>query len=122
MVFDNLPKIKDGLYVINLNEYESKRTHWIALYMNSDGVTSNVVTCFDSFGVEHIPRKTKKSTGNRNLTTNIFRIQTYDSIMCGEFRIGFIDFMLKGKSLLEHAILFSPNKYENNDKIILKYC
>ena len=111
MVFDNLPKIKDGLYVINFNEYESKRTHWIALYMNSDGVTSNVVTCFDSFGVEHIPRKTKKSTGNRNLTTNIFRIQTYDSIMCGDFRIGFIDFMLKGKSLLEHAILFSPNKY-----------
>ena len=41
--------------------------------------------------------------------------------MCGYFCIGFIDFMLKVKSLLEYANLFSPNDYENNDKIILKY-
>ena len=41
--------------------------------------------------------------------------------MCGYFRIGFIDFMLKGKSLSEYANLFSPNDYEKNDKIILTY-
>ena len=47
---NNLSKIKDGTYVINLDEYESIRTHWIALYVND-----NNVTYFDSFGVEHIP-------------------------------------------------------------------
>ena len=41
--------------------------------------------------------------------------------MCGYFCIGFIDFMLKGKSLLDYTKLFSPNDYEKNDKIILKY-
>ena len=41
--------------------------------------------------------------------------------MCGYFCFRFIDFMLKGKSLLEHANLFSPNDYEKNDKIVLKY-
>ena len=41
--------------------------------------------------------------------------------MCRYFCIGFIDFMLKGKTLLECTDLFSPNDYEKNDKIILKY-
>ena len=41
--------------------------------------------------------------------------------MCGYFWIGFIDFMLKGKSLLDCTSLFSPNDYEKNDKIIIKY-
>ena len=41
--------------------------------------------------------------------------------MCGYFCIGFIDFMLKGKSLLEYTNSFSPNEYKKNDKIILKY-
>ena len=41
--------------------------------------------------------------------------------MCGYFCIGFIDFMLKDKNLLEYANLFSPNNFEKNDKIILKY-
>ena len=50
-----------------------------------------------------------------------YRIQAYDSIMCECFWIGFIDFMLKDKVLLEYTILFSPNEYEKNDKILLKY-
>ena len=41
--------------------------------------------------------------------------------MCGYFDIGFIDFMLKGKSLFENINLFSPNKYKNNNKVIFKY-
>ena len=53
--------------------------------------------------------------------TNVYIIQACDSIMCGYFCIGFIDFMVKGKSLLEYTNLFSPNEYEKNDKIILKY-
>ena len=57
----------------------------------------------------------------KNITTNIYRIQAYVSIMCGYFSIGFIDFMLKGKNLLEHKYLFSLNENKTNGKIILKY-
>ena len=42
--------------------------------------------------------------------------------MCGYFCIGFIDFMFKGKTLTEYINLFSPNNFEKNDDIILKYC
>ena len=49
---DNLPKIKDGAYIINLDEYSDIGTHWVALYISGD----NDVTYFDSFGVEHIPK------------------------------------------------------------------
>ena len=41
--------------------------------------------------------------------------------MCGYVCTGYIDFMLKGPSLLDYTSLFSPNDYKNNDKIILKY-
>ena len=58
---------------------------------------------------------------NKNIITNIYRTQAYNSIMCGYYCIGCIDFMLKGKSLLYYTNLFSPNKYEKNDKIIPKY-
>ena len=53
--------------------------------------------------------------------TNIYRIQAYDLIVCGYFCSGFIDFMLKGKFLLDYTNLFSLNDDENNNKIILKY-
>ena len=76
---------------------------------------------FDSFKVEHIPKEIRKFIGNKNVKTNSFRIQEYDSIMCGYFCIGFIDFMLAGKTLIEFTNLFSPNNFERNDNIILKY-
>ena len=72
-------------------------------------------------GVENIPKEIKKFIGNKNVVTNIYRIQEYDSIMCGYFCIGFIDFVLKGKSLLEYTNLFSSSDYKKNDKIISKY-
>ena len=76
---DNLPnKIKDGAYVINLDEYSDTGTHWIALY-----VKNNDITYFHSFVVEHIPKEIKAFTKNRNIKTNFFRMQAYDSIMCG---------------------------------------
>ena len=78
------------------------------------------VTYFDSFGVEHVPKEIRKSIGNKNIITNIYRIQAFDSTMCGYFSIRFIDFMLKGKSLLDYTNLFSTNEYEKNDIIILK--
>ena len=114
---DNLPKIKDGAYVINLDEYSDIGTHWIALWAdNSD------FTFFDSFGVEHIPTEIKTFTGHSlSITTNIFRVKAYDSIMWGDFCIGFIDFMLSGKTLTEYTNLFSPNNFKKNDDIILNY-
>ena len=75
------------------------------------------IAYFDSFRVKHIPKEIKKFIGKKNIT-NIYRIQAYDLIMYGYFCIGFIDFMLKGKSLLDYTNLFSPNDYEKNDKII----
>ena len=114
---DNLPKIKDGAYIINLDEYSDIGTHWVSLWV----VDNNNVTYFSSFGVEHIPKETKTLIGNKNIKTNIFRIQAYDSIMCGYFCIGFIDFMLKGKTLTEYTNLFSPSDFKRNDDIILNY-
>ena len=113
---NNLSNIKHGVYIMNLDEYESIGTHWIALYAN----TKNAAY-FDSFGIEHIPKEIRKFMGNKNITTNIYRIQAYDSIMCGYFCIGFVNFMLKGKSLFEYTNFFSPNEYKKNDKIISKY-
>ena len=79
------------------------------------------VTYFDSFGVEHIPKEIKAFINNKNIKTNIFRIQAYDSIMCGYFCTGFIDFMLAGNILTEFTNLFSPNNFKKNDDIILNY-
>ena len=114
---DNLPdKVKDGAYVINLDEYSDIGTHWIALHVNN-----KTVTYFDSFGVEHIPKEVQKFIDDRNIISNIYRIQNYDSIMCGYFCIGFIDYMFKGKSLTDYTNLFSPNNLKKNDDIILNY-
>ena len=114
---DNLSGIKDEAYVINLDEYSDIGTHWVAFF-----VMNNNVTYFDSFGVEHIPKEIKAFIDRSlSITTNIFRIQAYDSIMCGYFCIGFIDFMLAGKILTEFTNLFSPNNFNKNDDIILNY-
>ena len=86
-----------------------------------DVVNNNNVTYFDSFGVERIPKEIKKFISNKNIKTNIFRIQAHDSIMCGYFCIGFINFMLAGKTLTDFTNLFSPNDFKRNDDIILNY-
>ena len=114
---DNLPnKIKDGAYVTNLDGYSDIGTHWIALY-----VKNKDITYFDSFGGEHIPKEIKAFIKNENIKTNIFRIQAYDSIMCGYFCIRFINFMFKGKKLTEYTNLFSPSDFTKNDNVILNY-
>ena len=82
---------------------------------------NNNVTYFDSFGVEHIPKEIKGFVKNKIITASIFRIQAHDSVMCGYFCIGFIDFMFKGKTLTEYTNLFSPNNFEKNDDLILSY-
>ena len=114
---DNLPKkIKDGAYVINLDKQKDTGTHWIALFCNR-----NEIVYFDSFGVEHIPKEIKKLISNKNIKANIYRVQANDSIMCDYFCIGFIDFMLAGKTLTDYTNLFSPYDFDKIDQIIFRY-
>ena len=96
---DNLPdKIKYGAYVVNLDEYSDIGTH---LYVNN-----KTVTYFDSFGIEHISREVKKIVNNKNIITNIFRMQAYDSVTCRSFCIAFVNYMFMGKSLIDYIIFF----------------
>ena len=125
----NLPKkIKDGAYLINIDEYADLGTYQIALFCSR-----NEIFYFDSFGVEHIPEEIKtfveefldrpssSASQNKNIKANIFRVQANDSVMCGYFCIGFIDFMLAGKKLTDYTNLFSPHDFKKNDNIILSY-
>ena len=118
-----LKKIKDGAYVINLDEYADV----------------GEIVYFDSLCVEHIPEEIKKFTDrrslnfstsyrpwysalqNKNIIAKIFRVQANNSVMCGYFCIGFIDFMLAGKKLTDYTSLFSPHGFKQNDCIILSY-
>ena len=112
---DNMPKkIKDGAWVINLDEYAGVGTHWIVLFCNR-----SEIAYFDSFGVEHVPEEIEKFIGHKNIKTNIFRVQTNNSIMCGCFCTGFIAFMFAGKKLTDFTNLFSPYDFDKNDSIIL---
>ena len=111
---DNLPNsirpkglssaVKNAAYVINLDEYHDIGTHWVVLYVNN-----KTIIYFDSFGVEHIPKEIIKFIARKKIIANIYRIQAYDSIMCGYFCIGFINFMFNDNSLTDYTNLFSPN-------------
>ena len=111
---DNLSKIKDEAYIINLDEYFDIGTHWVALWVK-------IIMLLILIALEHIPIEIIKVIENRNIKTNIFRIQAYDSIMCGYFCIAFIDFIFKGKNLTDYTNLFSPNDFKKNCDTILKY-
>ena len=114
---DKLPqKIKDGAYVINLDEYGDVGTHWIALFCNR-----SEIAYFDSFGVEHVPEEIKEFVGNKNIILNIFRVQANNSVMCGYFCIGFIGFLLPVKKLTDFTSMFSPYDFKKNDNIILRF-
>ena len=75
---------------------------------------NNNIIYFDSFGVEHIPKEIKKFIGNKNIIKNIYRVQACNSIRSGYFFVGFIDFLFKGKSLLDYTNLLCPNEHEKN--------
>ena len=77
-----LKKIKDGAYVINLDEYVDVGTHSIALFCNK-----SEIVYFNSFDVEHVPEEIKELVGNKNIIANIFRRQANNSVMCGYFCI-----------------------------------
>ena len=87
--------------MINFYEYADVGTHWIALFCNR-----SEIVYFDKFGVEHVPEEIKEFVGNENIIANIFRVQPNNSVMCGYFCIGFIDFMLAGKKLTDFMSMF----------------
>ena len=91
-------------------------THWISLC-----ISNNDAIYFDSFGVEHITKSIKNFFWNRNIKTNTFIIQANNSIVCGYFCMGFIDFMLAGKTLIDYASLCLPYHFERHDEIILSH-
>ena len=100
-----------GAYIINLDEHADVGTNWIALFCKK-----NEIVYFGSFGVEYICEEIKefieKFPGNKIIKTNIFRLQEDNSLMCGYFCIGFIDFMLAGKKLTDYTNLFSPHDFK----------
>ena len=103
-----LKKIKDGAYIINIDEYANLDTHRIALFCKK-----NEIVYFNSFGVEYISEDIqefiKEFPGNINIKTNTFRVQEDNSIMCGYFYIVFIDFIVAGKKLTDYTHFFSPH-------------
>ena len=101
-----------GVKLIIEQEYENTGTHWVSLF-----VKTKYAVYFDSFGLEHIPKEINTFIHN-DIKSNIFRIQAYDSIMCGYFCIEFINYMLKSKTLLDYTNLFSPNDFKKNDQVI----
>ena len=118
---NNLPKLKKDAYVTNLDHSKNTGTHGVVIFVKEDRVIY-----FDSFGVEFIPKEIMEKIehsflGNKNIETSTFRIQDYNSIMCGYFCILFIKYMLNNKTLTDFTNLFSPWNFEKIDEIIKKY-
>ena len=114
---DSLPRIKDGVYVINLTDKQSKGTHWVSLFI--DG---NTAVYFDSFGIKYIPQEVFSKIKHKSITQNIFRIQDDDFIMCAFYCIIFTEYIYAcRKVLLDYTNLFSPDDYKKNEKIIYNY-
>ena len=95
MVFfsrNNLPRIKDIAYVINLEDKNSKETHWVSLFINK-----NVAVSFDSFGIEYISLEVLSKIRHKSITPNISTIQDNESIMYRFYCIAFIEYTYRKK-------------------------
>ena len=113
---NNLFWIRDEAFAINLEDKQSKETYWV-----SSVIDRNSTVYLDSFGVEYFPQEVLNKIRDKSITHNIFRIESDGSIMCGFYCIGFIEYILAEKTLLDYANLFSPNDYEKNGKSIRKF-
>ena len=101
--------------MINLDDKNNKRTHWVLLFTDR-----NTAVYFDSFGIEYIPQELLNKIRDKSITHNIFRIQDSESIMCKFYCTTFIEYILAGKTNLLINLL-SRNNYKKNNKIIYKY-
>ena len=113
---DDLPHLREGFYVINLDDHKSKGTHWTAFYYNP----TNHSIYFDAFGFpppEEVERKIKP------YTFNDIDIQDIDSSACGYYCIAFIKFLSnhkdKYKAFETFINLFSEDT-KQNDKVLYK--
>ena len=113
---NNLSRIIDGVYVTNLDYRNRRETHWVWLFINK-----NTAVYFDSFGIEYILQELLNKIKDKSIAHNMFRIQDNGSIMCRCYCIGFIEYMLEGKNLLDYIDLPSPHDYKKNGKIIYNY-
>ena len=102
IIFKNT--VKDGAYVVNLDEFKSVRTYCMLLYANG-----NSVTYFNSYSVKYIPEEIKR----------FCRQQKHHNKYLQNTSIGFIDSMFKGKTLTNFTISFSPHHFKKTDEIIL---
>ena len=102
-----MPRIKDGAYVLNVDDKNSKETHSVSLFIHK-----NTAVYFDSFGIEYIPQEVLNKIKNKSITHNIFRIHDNQSIMCGFYCIAFLEYMLARKTLSDYTNSFSPNDYK----------
>ena len=112
---DNLPRIKDEAYVINLDDKKSKGKHWVSLFFDR-----NTAVYFDSFGIEYSLQEILSKSKDKSITHNLFIIQDDDSIMCRLYCTAFMEKILAGKTLLDYTNLFSRSDYKKNNKIIYK--
>ena len=113
---NSLPsEARDGGYVVNLDERGATGTHWVAIHING-----SKATYFDSFGIEHIPNEILRFLHEKDIDSNIFRVQSKKSVLCGYFCIKFLEYMFSGKTLTEYTNLFSPTDFKENDRTVLK--
>ena len=104
---DLAKKIKDGTYIINLDEFADVGTHWIALFCIKMKLFISIVLVLNIF-----LNKLKNLSEIKKIKANIFRLQENNSVMYGYFCIGFIDFMVAGKKLTDYKNLFSPYNFK----------
>ena len=95
------------MYVINLDDKNSKRIHWVSLFINK-----NIDIYFNCFGIEYIPQEVLNKIRDKSITHIIFRIQDNESTMCRFYCIAFIEYMLARRTLLDYTNLFSLNDYK----------
>ena len=80
-----------------------------------------LISIVERVGVERVPEEIKEFVRNKNIITNIFWVQANNSVTCGYFCIGFIDFVLTGKKLTDFTSIFYPHDFKRNDQIVLSY-
>ena len=88
--------------MINLDDKQSKGTHWFSLFIDR-----NTAMYFDYFGIEYIPQEVFNKIENNSITHNISGIQDDDSIMCRFYCVAFIEYTIEEKTLVDYTNLFS---------------
>ena len=109
---ENLPRIKDGAYIINLDDKQSKRMHWVSLFLDR-----NITLYCGSFGIEYISQDMSKSKTKESFIT--YSEYNLKILLYADITV-FIGYMIAAKAFLDYSNLFPPNDHNKNDKMIYK--